>query len=73
MTEKVFVVDLDLAVKIFLLYRVHFGNDKDPDLVTCLDCVDYELGSCSGGADDVMECMADKARKGEFLATVARR
>lgn len=64
MTEKVVVVDLDLAWKIFLLYRVHFGYGKDPDLVTCLDCVDYELGVCDGGADDVWDCMARKAGKG---------
>jgi|LSQX01.2.fsa_nt_gb hypothetical protein len=64
MMEKVVVVDLDLAAKIYLLYRAHFGYGKDPDLVTCLDCADYELESCFGGADDVMDCMAHKARYG---------
>lgn len=73
MTEKGFVLDLDLAWKIFLLYRVHFGEGKDPDLVTCKDCVDNELGLCDGGADDVIVCMAEKAKKGEFLATLVRR
>ena len=52
----------------FILYFIHFGN-KSPDLATCKDCLNYRQGLCSGegGADDVFECMYDKAKGCEFI------
>lgn len=67
MTKK--YVDLNLAAKITLLYLMHFGN-KNPDFVTCKDCVDYELGVCPGGADDVMDCMCDTAKSCKFYSNI---
>jgi hypothetical protein len=60
---------VDIANKITVLYVIHFGN-KHTDLATCKDCVDYDLGLCSGGADNVLECMYDKAKKCEFFSNI---
>ena len=59
---------VDIIVdKAIVLYFIHFGR-RDPDLVTCLDCLDYCLGLCPGGADDVLDCMLKTAQTCEFLA-----
>lgn len=55
---------VDIADKITLLYLVHFGS-KHPDFATCKDCLDYQLGLCSGGYDNVLDCMYDKAENCE--------
>ena len=60
---------VDIADKVVVLYFIHFGR-KDPDLATCKDCVDYELGFCSGGADDVLECMYETAESCEFISNI---
>ena len=60
---------VDISDKIAILYLIHFGR-KDPDLATCKDCVDYELGFCCGGAEDVMECMYEKAESCEFISNI---
>ena len=60
---------VDISDKIVILYLIHFGR-KDPDLATCKDCVDYELGFCCGGAEDVMECMYEKAESCEFISNI---
>lgn len=59
----------DMADKIFVLYLIHFGRN-DPDLVTCLDCLDYRSGLCPGGAYDVLQCMYEMAKKCEFFTTI---
>jgi hypothetical protein len=60
---------VDISDKIVILYFMHFGN-KNPDLATCKDCDDYELGFCCGGAYDVMDCMYEKAERCEFFGNV---
>lgn len=60
---------VDVVDKVFILYVIHFGR-KDPDLVTCLDCLDYKLGLCPGGADDVLECMYETAQTCEFISNI---
>jgi len=65
MKGKVF----DIADKITILYLIHFGN-KHPELANCKDCVDYELGLCADGVDNVLECMADKAGSCEFYSYI---
>ncbi len=60
---------VDIADKIVILYHIHFGR-KYPDLVTCLDCLDYRLGLCPGGVEDVMECMYEKAESCEFISNI---
>lgn len=56
----------NIVYKIEAMYFLHFGN-KNSDLVTCKDCVDYKLGICPGGADDVLSCMYDKAGNSGLL------
>lgn len=56
----------DVADKAAVLYVCHFGY-KQPELVTCKDCLDFKLELCSGGASNAVYCMYDKAEKCEFL------
>jgi len=57
---------VDMADKVAVLYFIHFGS-KDPDLVTCLDCLDYRLRLCPGGAESVFDCMFEQAESCEFF------
>lgn len=59
---------VDIFSKITILYLIHFGK-KNPDLVTCRDCSDYNLGLCFGGYD-VFECMYDKAERSEIVTNI---
>lgn len=62
---------VDIIVdKAIVLYFIHFGR-RDPDLVTCSDCLDYRSGLCPGGADDVLLCMLETARHSEFIGNVS--
>jgi len=60
--------DFDMDDIISVLYFIHFG-DKDPELVTCKDCNDFYLG-CTGGADDVLNCMYNKAESFSFFSNI---
>ena len=60
---------VDIVSKITILYLIHFGK-KEPDLATCKDCADYHLGFCSGGADNVMDCMYDKVESCYFFSNI---
>lgn len=60
---------VDIANKMTFLYVIHFG-DKHPDLATCKDCVDYDLGLCSGGAENVFDCMYEKTESCEFFSNI---
>lgn len=60
---------VDISSKITVLYLIHFGN-KHPDLATCKDCLDYQLGFCSGCSDNVLDCMYDKAESCEFFSNI---
>ena len=62
----------DVSDKVAFLYFIHF-KDKDPDLVTCNDCIDYKLGFCSGGfksIKSILDCMYDKAKNCEFMESI---
>lgn len=59
----------DIHDKVAFMYFVHF-EDKDPCLATCKDCIDYELGLCTGGAKCVMDCMYDKVKNSDFYYTM---
>ena len=61
--------DFEESDKMVILYFIHFGN-KNPDFVTCKDCLDYRQGLCSGGSYDVLECMYDKAEGCEFISDI---
>lgn len=60
---------VDVASKITVLYLIHFGS-KDPDLVNCLDCLDYRLDLCSGGVESVLDCMYEQAERCEFFGNI---
>lgn len=60
---------VDLADIITVLYLIHFGK-RDPDLVTCLDCLDYRLNLCFGGAESVLYCMYEQAQNCEFVSCI---
>jgi len=61
--------DFEESDKMAMLYIIHFGN-KNPEFVTCKDCLDFRQGFCSGGADDVFECMYDKVEGCEFISRI---
>lgn len=59
----------DVGSRLVVIYLMHFGN-KNPDLVSCKDCVDYEMRLCDGGAEDVLECMYDIAERCEVFTNL---
>lgn len=61
-------IEANMLNKIASLYAVHFGN-KDPERVTCKDCLDFKIGLCAGGGGfrNIFACMYDKAEKCEIF------